>query len=64
MQSALERGIPEAVKIFDRLKAYNVETMTDHYVCGQFDNIQNGLEGKEPSFSRPALEEPKMEIVR
>jgi hypothetical protein len=46
------------------LIGFRVEDMTDHYVCGQFENIQNGLDGKEPAFSRPIperIQEPARE---
>ena len=34
------------------LSEFRVAEMTDHYVCGQFQNIQNGMDSKAPDFQR------------
>jgi hypothetical protein len=43
MAMAEANGIPSAVEVKKRLIQYGIEGMTDHYICGQFTNIQNGL---------------------
>lgn len=43
-------GTDEIRKILD---GFGVSDITDHYVCGQFENIQNGLDGKDPELQRP-----------
>jgi len=48
MEHAVDAGLGEAIDVKDRLAKFKVETMTDHYRCGQFENIQNGLDGISP----------------
>lgn len=53
MNVALAQGISGAEEIKAILAGFKVGDMTDHYVCGQFENIQNGLDGEESGFKRP-----------
>ena len=53
MEHAVEAELEEAVEIRDRLSAFRIEQMTDHYRCGQFENIQNGLDKVSPKNERP-----------
>ncbi len=51
---AAELEIEEALEVKAILKRFEVESMTDHYRAGQFENIQDGLDkkrlpGKSPS---------------
>ena len=48
MNVALNRAIPDAVEIKERLLKFKIEQMTDHYVLGQFENINSGLGGSAP----------------
>lgn len=43
-------GIAEIRRINETFK---LDTATDHYICGQFENIQNGIEKKPASYVRP-----------
>ena len=54
MEHAAEMGVDEAVEIRARLQAFKVDQMTDHYRCGQFENIQNGLDKVPADSDRPA----------
>lgn len=49
MQSARDKNFPGTDKISRKLEKYGIEDMTDHYVCGEFDNIQNGIDGADPT---------------
>ena len=53
MNVAYGQKISGAAEIKMILSGFRVGDMTDHYVCGQFENIQNGLDGKDPGFQRP-----------
>lgn len=59
MEHAVEADLEEALEIKDRLSAFRIDQMTDHLRCGQFENIQNGLD-KSP----PDTERPRPEVVR
>jgi len=48
MDEALSAGIPDAVAVQRKLHAYKVNRMTDHYRCGQFENIDNGFNVRSP----------------
>lgn len=52
MESAVEMELEEAVEVHQRLSVFNVGQMTDHYRCGQFENIQNGLDKVPPTAER------------
>jgi hypothetical protein len=49
MQIAESRQIPGTAEIRRTLKKLRIADMVDHYVCGQFENIQNGLDGVAPA---------------
>ena len=51
MEHALEMKIEEDVEVLDRLRVFKINQMTDHYRCGQFENIQNGLDKTSPGLS-------------
>jgi len=53
MNVAYSQKIKGTEEIKAILEGFKVGDMTDHYVCGQFENIQNGLDGKDPGFQRP-----------
>ena len=48
MNVAVKRESPEALRIREGLKKYRVETMTDHYIYGQFENLERGLNKEAP----------------
>ena len=52
MRVAESRGIEGIKEIRAVLDSIRVKDVTDHYVCGQFENIQNGLLRREPTFVR------------
>jgi|HubBroStandDraft_6_1064221.scaffolds.fasta_scaffold272977_2 hypothetical protein len=54
MNVAVKREIPEAKRIQQGLLKYRVETMTDHYIYGQFENLEHGLQ-KEPADTTPVF---------
>lgn len=54
MNVAVKRGNMEALRIQEGLKKYRVDSMTDHYVYGQFENIDNGIAKKDPE-TQPTL---------
>ena len=56
MNVALGKDMPEVKEITRILVSFGVADITDHYVCGQFENIQNGLDGNKPNFIRPIPE--------
>ena len=56
MNVALGKDMPEVKEIVRILVGFGVADITDHYICGQFENIQNGLDGSEPNFRRPIPE--------
>ena len=49
MNVAVKRANPEALRIQEGLKKYRVTSMTDHYIYGQFENLENGLAKKDPA---------------
>jgi hypothetical protein len=53
MNVALGQKILGAEEIKAILAEFQVGDMTDHYVCGQLENIQNGLDEEAPGFRRP-----------
>ena len=53
MDHAVDMQMDEAVDVRLRLNVFKLEHMTDHYRCGQFENIQNGLDGSDPGAERP-----------
>lgn len=48
MNVAVKRGDLEALRVQEGLKKYKTDSMTDHYVYGQFENLDNGLAKKPP----------------
>lgn len=48
MNYALESELDEAIEVKNILGMFQIETMTDHYRCGQFENIQDGLNKSSP----------------
>ena len=48
MDHAVEMQIDEAVEVKQILEKFKITTMTDHYRCGQFENIQDGLDKVPP----------------
>lgn len=52
MEHAVEAELDGAIDIKARLQEFKVDTMTDHYRCGQFENIQNGLDKVSPKAKR------------
>lgn len=54
MEHAIELGLDEANEVKRILGLFKIETMTDHYRCGQFENIQDGLNKVAPG-SRSAV---------
>lgn len=52
MEHAVEAGIEDAIDVRDRLKVFRLDGITDHYRCGQFENIQNGLDKISPKAKR------------
>jgi hypothetical protein len=54
MNHAVELGLDEAVEVKRILGVFKIDTMTDHFRCGQFENIQDGL-NKVPPGSRSAV---------
>lgn len=59
MNNAAEMDLEEAVEIRERLKAFRISAMTDHFRCGQFENIQNGFEKVSPGYKRPIASDAK-----
>lgn len=53
---AVDMGLDEALEVKRTLGLFKVSEMTDHYRCGQFENIQDGL-NKAPPGSRCAVED-------
>ena len=58
MGHAVDLGLDEAADVKRILGLFKVQEMTDHYRCGQFENIQDGLSKAVPG-SRVALDEAK-----
>ena len=54
MNHAVELGLDEAGEIKRILGIFKIDSMTDHYRCGQFENIQDGLNKVAPG-SRSAV---------
>ena len=54
MDHAVELGLDEAVEVKKILGLFKIDTMTDHYRCGQFENIHDGLNKDKPG-ARSAL---------
>lgn len=48
MNVAVNREIPQALRIKQGLKKYQVSGMVDHYIYGQLENIDNGVSKKSP----------------
>ena len=58
MEHAVEMELEEAIEVRERLRAFKVNQITDHYRCGQFENIQNGLD-KVPPGTKRSLDDVK-----
>lgn len=54
MNVAVKRDNVEALRIREGLKRYNVDTMTDHYIYGQFENLERGYNRESPD-AKPTL---------
>lgn len=52
MERAAELEVSEALEVKKINAQFGVGSMTDHYRCGQFQNIQNGLEKLAPNSRR------------
>lgn len=61
MRIAEAREVPGTKDVRAILKSFRVADITDHYIAGQFENIQNGLDLKDPSWRRPLVEDVKQE---
>ena len=48
MNVAVRRDSQEALRIKEGLKKFKVESMTDHYVYGQLENLDNGINKLSP----------------
>lgn len=48
MNVAVNRHIPQALRIRQGLKRYKVEGMVDHYIYGQLENLDNGIAKRDP----------------
>jgi len=59
MNVAEARKVPGTERIRKVLSGLRVVEMVDHYVCGQFENIQNGLDGVLPTAECSLLSETK-----
>ena len=53
LERAAELDVEEAQQIVAVNQQFGVEMMTDHYRSGQFENIQNGVDGRTPEHRRP-----------
>ena len=58
MGHAVDLGLDEAIEVQRTLGLFKVAEMTDHYRCGQFENIQDGLNKSLPG-ARSAADEAK-----
>lgn len=54
MNHAVELGLDEANEVKRILGLFRIDSMTDHYRCGQFENIQDGINKVAPG-SRSAV---------
>jgi hypothetical protein len=48
MDHAVELGLDEAGEVKRILGIFKINSMTDHYRCGQFENMQDGLNKVAP----------------
>ena len=48
MRRSVELDVGEALEVKKINAAFGVNEMTDHYRCGQFENIQNGVDRADP----------------
>jgi len=48
LNAAVENETPEALDVKKRLEKFRVDTMADHYRCGQFENIDDGINRRKP----------------
>ena len=48
MNVAIKRESVEALRIRESLKRFEVDGMTDHYVLGQLENLDNGISKRQP----------------
>ena len=53
MRIAETRNVSGTKEIKSILSGFGVNEMTDHYMCGQFENIQNGIDRLPPTNARP-----------
>jgi hypothetical protein len=59
MNHAVELGLDEANDVKHKLAMFKVNGMTDHYRCGQFENIQDGLSKVKPGTCSAAADAAK-----
>lgn len=55
MTVSANRGEIEAMRIREGLKKYQVPILTDHYMYGQLDNLDNGLNKRNPEHIHPLV---------
>lgn len=59
MTNAADLGLDEANDVKRILDLFKVKGMTDHYRCGQFENIQDGLNKTKPGARSAVAEADK-----
>lgn len=59
MTHAVDLGIDEAQDVRHILDLFKIDGMTDHYRCGQFENIQDGLNKVKPGARSAVAEAQK-----
>jgi hypothetical protein len=64
MQRCHDLGLAEATEVKRIVQQFGVDSMTDHYRAGQFENIQNGLDGLRPEGERPIPPEENVAVER
>ena len=64
LQRCHDLGLAEATEVKRIVKQFGVDSMTDHYRAGQFENIQNGLDGRRPDLQRPIPPEDGVSVER
>lgn len=55
MDHAVDMNHPEALEVKRILSKFKIESMTDHYRCGQFENIQDGLNKSSPGAASGSI---------
>jgi hypothetical protein len=57
MRRSVELGLDEALEVKAIIEQFGVDSMTDHYQAGQFENIQSGLSGRLQNQAEAVPEE-------